>query len=338
MTKKRKRDNQPPAVQADTKKLHDDDGSTGTTTAAHNHHHTSHDGSPDNLPPLPPISTKLTKAVFTHSSIISNKDIMKQSANYERLEFLGDAYIEVMATRLIWDRYADLPAGRLSQVRELLVKNETLSEIAVKYGLDKQLNAAPHVKTNSKAWTKVKGDLVEAYVAAIVLAGSEVGGVGFAAAEKWLHQLWTLQLEGLPEEKTPDLNAKTALSQKVSMRGVKLEYLEQRVMKQLKGGQQRYYIGAFLTGWGYKKQLLGSGQGLSKTGAGNLAAEDALQNPLVHQIAEMKREFCETIRLRTGDRDDDNSLVDGEAKDGSLPQRRELVEKKRSKFMSSEFG
>ncbi len=290
------------------------------------------------LPPLPPINKQLSKTVFTHQSIVSKRDISDPAASYERLEFLGDAYIELMATRLIWDKFKDLPAGRLSQLRELLVKNETLSNIAAMYGLDKRIVTASGLQNNPKQWTKVKGDVIEAYVAAIVEPDNEVGGTGFLTAQKWLHQLWTLQLENVAvEKKMADYNAKDALSRKVVSHGVKVEYLEQRPMKTLKAGQQTYYIGAFLTGWGYEKQLLGTGEGLSKTVAGNLAAENALNtSPLVEQIAEKKRQLDKNVRQK--DQSLHSQTVGGPAPEERMTREREIVERKRSMFMSSEFG
>lgn len=297
MTKKRKSEHYDASVPPAKKQIRGDAG-WQASMAEKNFDRGPQNGSSRGLPPLPPISAALSKRVFTHQSILSAKDNRNQFASYERLEFLGDAYIELMATRLIWDKFTNLPQGRLSQIRELLVKNETLGEIAVRYGLEKRIKAAAHVRANQRHWSKVKGDLVEAYVAAIILADAEVGGAGFAAAEAWLYPFWISKLEGLAEEKVADLNAKDALSRKVVSSGVKVEYLEERAMEQLKGGQQTYFIGAFLTGWGYQRQLLGSGKGLNKTVAGNLAAEDALQNPLVESVAELKREHDEMAKVR----------------------------------------
>lgn len=339
MANKRKSGNHSPNLQASSKKIRYDQACrkhVGERKFA-----SVHDTGPStSLPPLPPISPAMAKSVFTHQSKVSYKDDMNQSASYERLEFIGDIYVELMATRFVMDQFKDLPVGRLSQIRESLVRNETLGEIAVKYGLDKRLTAPAEVKNNPRQWTKVKGDLVEAYVAAIVSADDEIGRTGFATAENWLRQLWTLKLGNTLLEKTPNLNAKDVLSRRITSRGVKLEYLEERPMKQLNGGQQTYFIGVYITGWGHEKKHLGSGQGLSKTGAGNLAAEEALQNPLTEEFAAEKRKYDERIRSRQEPEEEvnGNAVSGNHGKHERLTRERQAVEKKRNMFMSTEFG
>jgi ribonuclease III len=301
----------------------------------------SSNGRSQKMPALPPITAAMSKVVFTHQSLTGNKSrFHDQSASYERLEFLGDAYIELMASRLVWDRFKDLPAGRLSQIRETLVKNETLGEIVVRYGLDKQLSAAPDVRLNAKKWAKVKGDLLEAYVAAVVSTDKDVGGPGYKAAEHWLHQLWIQKLGENFREKPLDIKAKDALSRKVVSRNVRLEYTEEQPMEQLDAGQQTFFVGAYLTGWGYKNQLLGRGQALTKTGAGNLAAANALQNPLTEQIAVQKRTYdCQTkLGSENGKVVPESTEAENSAtQEESGRRERELVEKKRSIFMKTEF-
>ena len=91
--------------------------------------------------------------------------------SYERLEFLGDAYIELIASRLIFERFVQLTAGQMSQLRELLVKNETLGEYSKAYGFDKRLEAGAIEKMmedsrssggkGNKAFNKVMGDVFE---------------------------------------------------------------------------------------------------------------------------------------------------------------------------------
>ncbi|KAG9542431.1 hypothetical protein KCU97_g22048, partial [Aureobasidium melanogenum] len=107
---------------------------------------------------------------------------------------------------------------------------------------------------------------------------------GFRRAETWLTELWApillrefgpISSDGGATFNEYNQNAKQELQQKIVGRDVKLEYLENRPMEQTKH-MQRYFISLFLTGWGYEKQLLGSGEGQNKVEAGNRAAMDAM--------------------------------------------------------------
>jgi len=150
----------------------------------------------NSLPPLPPIlSPALESAAFTHASLCN-----PNTPSYERLEFLGDAYIELIATRLIYPAFPTLTPGRMSQKRELLVKNETLAEYALAYGFDKRARLPRDFfglgSRRGKLWTKTMGDLFEAYVAAVVLSDPKGG---FETVEAWLTELWREKLFGKEE-------------------------------------------------------------------------------------------------------------------------------------------
>jgi ribonuclease-3 len=91
---------------------------------------------PTVLPPLPAILDKaLDKATFIHAGTNVGK---VTELNYERLEWLGDAYIELAATLLISQTFPFKTAGKCAQLRERLVKNVTLAGYARKYGFDKR--------------------------------------------------------------------------------------------------------------------------------------------------------------------------------------------------------
>jgi ribonuclease-3 len=203
---------------------------------------------------------------------------------YDRLEILGDAYIELISTKLIWNHYQRIPSGRISQLRELLVKNETLADYATKYGLDRRASVPHDYLSQPKRWIKTRGDIFEAYVAAVILSHSN----GYFVAEAWLSQLWSPKLESL-EESTSHLHAKQLLAGKIMGKGVKLRYMDERPCIQHEGGTQTFFIGVYLTGWGWNNQHLGSGQGLNKSVAGNMAAEQALKNQaLINEIVAAK--------------------------------------------------
>ncbi|KAL4915563.1 ribonuclease III domain-containing protein [Aspergillus aurantiobrunneus] len=232
------------------------------------------------LPALPPITDdKLERAVFTHPGVSRDP-----KTTYDRLEILGDAYVELISTKLILKKFEQVPSGRVSQIREVLVKNETLAEYATRYGFDRRASV-PHDHFNQpKRWIKTKGDIFEAYVAAVVLSSPN----GYAVAETWLSQLWSPKLETF-EETHSHLKVKETLARKIMGKGVKLKYTDEREPIQHDGGTQTFFIGVYLTGWGWSNKHLGSGQGLNKTIAGNKAAQQALENrDLIKEIVASK--------------------------------------------------
>lgn len=73
---------------------------------------------------------------LTHPSIDHDADIRKDKIpNYQRLEFLGDAVLNLLITQLLLDTYKDETEGMLSKRREVLVSGETLAVIAKNIGL-----------------------------------------------------------------------------------------------------------------------------------------------------------------------------------------------------------
>jgi ribonuclease-3 len=245
------------------------------------HPDTQSNHSESNMRTPPPIlDGRLESAVFTHPAMSNSNN-----ATYDRLEILGDAYIELIATKIIWDMFPDLPAGRISQIRETLVKNETLSGFAENFGFDRRVSVPPNYSNQSKRWTKTKGDVFEAYIAAIILSDPDNG---YESAEMWLTGLWMPILKGLGHQKG-ELRSKEALAQKIMGKNVKLEYNEERPSIQQKGGTQTFFIALYLTGWGWTRRLLGTGQGLSKAAAGDEAAKKVLLNkPLLLEIITAK--------------------------------------------------
>ncbi|KAM5437534.1 putative ribonuclease III [Microsporum canis] len=253
-----------------------------------------------NLPLLPPIKDEgLKSAVFTHTGIVERGpgSSLCSEKSYDRLEVLGDAYIELISTRLIWENFPTLPAGKMAQARETMVKNETLAQYATAYGFDELLKTTSDYRSVPKRWTKIRGDVFEAYVAAAIISDPKDG---LRAVESWLTQLWLPKLADVKLPLPPagpehgnKISFKDKLAATVMSKGIRLQYIDEKP-PQREGGLVTSFIGVYLTGWGYERKHLGSGSGLSKTEAGNEAALRALNNrPLIDQINAKKREFDE---------------------------------------------
>ncbi|KAL1608323.1 hypothetical protein SLS60_003263 [Paraconiothyrium brasiliense] len=249
------------------------------------------------LPPLPPIlEPSLQEQVFTHASVFESKVkakgiISTDDLTYERLEFIGDAYLEVMATRLIAHRLPHLDIPSQAHFREQLVRNDTLSKFSTGYGLPDRLKHASHLKKTGKVWNKITADVFEAYVAAVVISDPVEG---FLTAEKWMNQLWAKQMIDYREPiLVQNANAQEELSKLIHMNHIKLNYVDEKEMEMTKDGVQRFFQGVYLTGWGYENEWLGSGVGRNKSQGAVNAAQDALtrNTDALRTAIQRKQEF-----------------------------------------------
>lgn len=253
------------------------------------------------LPPLPPISEPhLLEAVFTHQSIhkakVNGHHVAGMDVDYERLEFVGDAYIELLATRSLYNRFPHVDVPTLSFWRERLVDNLALGKFSDAYGFPDRLQYKDiYWESGSKAWRKVVADIFEAYVAGVILSDPVNG---FSTAEKWLDELWAPQMLGFKEKVVENLQARDDLLKMVAIQGVSLKYREERPMKQ-EQGIQKYFMGVYYTGWQYKDEWLGSGEGQSKAQGSVAAAADALKrNGVVLQDAARQKNELQATRAK----------------------------------------
>lgn len=69
---------------------------------------------------------KLLKKAMTHSSYTNEKHIAKIDCN-ERLEFLGDAVLEIVSSEFLYQKYPDLPEGNLTRKRASMVCEPSLA-------------------------------------------------------------------------------------------------------------------------------------------------------------------------------------------------------------------
>src|SRR5690554_1254063 len=71
---------------------------------------------------------KLLQQAFTHSSYVNEN---KQAKHNERLEFLGDAVLELAVTEYLYEQFPDRPEGQLTKMRASIVYKPSLNKLAV---------------------------------------------------------------------------------------------------------------------------------------------------------------------------------------------------------------
>lgn len=108
--------------------------------------------------------TQLLEAALTHRSV--------GSANYERLEFLGDAILSFIISEQLYQRFSKADEGTLSRCRASLVKGETLAELASELQLGEFLNLGPgELKSGGFRRESILADALEAIIGAVYLDG-----------------------------------------------------------------------------------------------------------------------------------------------------------------------
>ena len=111
----------------------------------------------------------LLKQAFIHRSYINENPGSNLSHN-ERLEFLGDAVLELVVTDFLYKKYPNYTEGELTAIRSALVNAIIISEVALQVGMnDYLLLSKGEAKDNGKARQYILANTYEAYVGAVYL-------------------------------------------------------------------------------------------------------------------------------------------------------------------------
>lgn len=112
---------------------------------------------------------ELIKRAFTHRSYI-NEHAGTGLKHNERLEFLGDAVLELAVTAYLFEKYANRPEGELTAFRSALVNTITIADAAEKLGAnDFLLLSKGEAKDTGKARQYILANTFEAIIGAIYL-------------------------------------------------------------------------------------------------------------------------------------------------------------------------
>ncbi len=111
----------------------------------------------------------LLKQALTHSSY-ANEIKIRKCDNYERLEFLGDAVLELVSSDFLFSKYPDMTEGKLSKLRASLVCETALAHTAHQLKLERYfLLGKGEETTGGRNRSAIACDVVEALIGAIYL-------------------------------------------------------------------------------------------------------------------------------------------------------------------------
>ena len=139
-------------------------------------------------------SLELLNQGLRHKSFV-HENLEKHGQDNERLEFLGDAVLDLVVGHLIMDLYPDYPEGSLSRLRAAVVNEVRLARIARDLSLGEYLLLGKGEEmTRGREKNSILAASLEALLAAIYLDG------GFKKAFKVISQLFSLPLEMAEKE------------------------------------------------------------------------------------------------------------------------------------------
>ena len=132
---------------------------------------------------------ELLKHALRHSSYVNEKHMKKHECN-ERLEFLGDAVLEVVSSEFLFFEHQTMPEGELTKKRASMVCEPALAFCARDIDLGEYLLLGKGEEaTGGRKRDSVTSDAMEALIGAIYLDG------GFASAKEFIHRFILNDLE-----------------------------------------------------------------------------------------------------------------------------------------------
>lgn len=200
---------------------------------------------------------------LTHRSYLNENPKFYLDHN-ERLEFLGDAVLELAVTEYLYKNYGN-PEGDLTSWRASLVNSRMLSQIARDIGVNEfLLLSRGEAKDTGRAREYILADVMEAIIGAIYL------GLGFEGAEGFIQKHIIPKLPEIIEKKLYK-DPKSSFQEEAQDRvGITPTY---EVLDEWGPDHSKHFvIGVFL-----EKDLIAKGEGNSKQEAQEKAAEKALE-------------------------------------------------------------
>ena len=203
---------------------------------------------------------RLLEHALCHSSY-ANERHWDKLMNNERLEFLGDAVLELATSEFLYQNYPTMPEGEATRTRARIVCEQTLALCARDLGLGEWLRLGKGEElTGGRDRDSITSDAMEALLGAIYLDG------GFANAKEFVHRFILNDIE----HKKLFYDSKTILQEQIQSETEEPIHYE-LVKEEGPDHNKRFTVNVML-----KEKVLGSGSGRTKKAAEQEAAYRAL--------------------------------------------------------------
>lgn len=202
----------------------------------------------------------LLRQALTHSSFANEKH-MKRLSDNERLEFLGDAVLEIVSSEFLYENYPKLSEGDLTKLRASIVCEPTLALCTREINLGKYLYLGKgENQTGGRNRNSILSDALEAVIGAIYLDG------GFENAKKFICRFIMTDIE----HKKLFYDSKTILQEVVQ--GNYAEHLHYELLEEVGPDHDKSFKVEARIG----EKVIGKGCGHTKKAAEQEAAYQAL--------------------------------------------------------------
>lgn len=208
----------------------------------------------------------LLKQAVVHRSYLNEHPDFTLNHN-ERLEFLGDAVLEIIVTEILFHEFTDTPEGDLTNWRASLVNYKMLAQIAEELGLEKYLylSKGEAKDKNSKARQYILANAMEAVIGAIYL------DQGIKPAKKFVKSFIIAKLDNILKNKLY-LDPKSKFQEKAQeLYGITPHY---KVLRESGPDHAKKFVVGLYLG----EEQISQGEGTSKQEAQVAAASEGLKN------------------------------------------------------------
>ena len=209
-----------------------------------------------------PRNIDLYKRAFIHNS--KSKTVEGIRKNNERLEYLGDAVIDLIIAELLFKKFPFQGEGFLTDMRSKSASRNMLSKIATSMGLEEFIVVDPSILKNRSALRSIAGNALEALVGAIYVDR------GYSFTKRYVKRKIVNPYLDFDELKNITVNFKSLLNQHAQKhkKTLAFEILNHEEEKKIK----TYIIGVVLDG-----KEIARGRGKSKKVAEQIASEKSCE-------------------------------------------------------------
>ena len=205
---------------------------------------------------------RLLRQALTHSSFANEQKINKYD-DYERLEFLGDAVLELVSSEFLFRGNENMTEGQLTRLRASMVCEQALAYCAREFGLENYiLLGKGEEMTGGRTKDSIISDVMEAIIGALYVDN------GMEEAKEYIHRFILSDLE----HKQLFYDAKTILQERIQQ--VNQGTLHYELIREEGPDHDKMFVVEAKI----DDKTIGAGQGRTKKAAEQQAAYEALKS------------------------------------------------------------